>query len=511
MNRLLELVFILLLIIIVSTMASSLTFPRERFDGANSNIDAVSTDLGNSGMCALSGSPTSIVQSFVKLVPTLDDLLSSSYLRPEYTQGLTGTNNITSRTCSDMKGTLAASMDSNKTSCSVLIDLQAYSFRATGMKLKVSVPFSKPDTLAIVTDKAFLDLLLRRPVFFTIEDSQPYSLDLSRNTPTLFTTAGIPTINTYNTFPQPLFSLPIKTIPATSTNFFPAQTKAMMDILNSKMAHATQVTGSSKGSVVEVNIVIYYVVRQDQLGNALSVPENTNTAYFTADSYIQSIVGTIQSPVGSVTVANVQNPVFSLTFTINVQTPSDLTNPPWWVNDWHHMVMVGSDQWGTCDNNGRGILLVEMRPQAGRTSNWWNWPYAETPPASGRYYCLDFTNVERNNTNNTIVDACGGYNRANIWLPTGTPVDIAYIISPSMKVIVARYYDASSKKRQMTFVHEYNTGSNVNDIYQSLIGVNNLCVQNLCRKTNLDPTTFSVTDIELSYGMIDLYNWFNSS
>ena len=510
MNRLLELVFMLVIIILISVFASSLR--TEGFDVPASSIDSVSSDLAMSGLSDLSSSPTNTIKSFIKLVPTLDDLLSAAYLKPEYTQGLVGANSISARTCSDDKGNLTSSMDSNKINCGVLIDLQPYHFKSTSLTMKVLARSTTSNTLVVIADKSLLDFLLLRPVFTTIDGSKPFCLDLARNTPSLYTTFNIPTVNVYNQFPVNIMSIPIKDVPKSNSNFFPVQTQSIISVLQNKMQSVMDVTGSrDQAFIVEVLATLYYVDRDDNFGNSLVVDDAANLAYFSDNSYMTSLINQIKSPTPPLTVASVSNPVLSVCFTVNITRPGDLTQPPWWSNDWHSLLKIGSASWSTCDEPGRGVLLVEMRPQSARTSTIWNWPYSETPPVSGKYYCLDFTNVEASNSSGQIVDVCGGYNRSTLWLPTGVDVNIVYIVSPSVKIIVAKWYDLDTKQRQVTFVHLYNTGSTVNDIYRSMINLGDLCVDNQVKRLNLDPNTFKVSGIEVSFGMRNLYNWMYSS
>ena len=512
MNRLLELVFMLVVIVFLATFASSFR-NKEAFDAPASDIDQVSGDLAASGLADLDSSPTSHIRSFIKLIPNLDDLLSAGYLRPDYTSGLVGAESISARTCKDERGSLVSGMDSNKKGCTLIMDLQPYKFRSTTLKLKLNVGGTKENILALTTDKAFIDMLLMRPVFVSVEGSQPYCLDLVRNTPFLYTTSYFPTVTTYNQFPTSYMEIPIKTVPTTNTNFFPAQTRNLTDVVAQKQAHVCAVTGIAPNDLafVEANATIYYLQREDKFGNSLEVANSAGVAYFADNPYLNSIQNKISRPPSTITTTDVSNPCLSVCFTVFVAQPGDLTQPPWWVNDYQGLLKVASDGWATCDAAGRGIALVQLVPSAVRAATTANCPYAESSPPSGKLYCLQFTNVEEDNISGQVTSTCGGVNNSEIWLPTGVSVDIAYIISPTMKLIVATYFDPSTNERNFTYTHLYNTGSSINAIYSSLINVPNLCVDNLCKRTNLDPNTFKVSNIQVSYGMVDLYEWFYSA
>jgi hypothetical protein len=504
MNRLLELVCILIVIILLSTFAASMK--KEQF---SNDIDTISNNIALSGLADLASSPSSAIRSFVKLVPNLDDLLNSSYLRSEYTNGLTGINTMSARTCSDNQGSLLANMNSNKNSCGMLIDLQSYSFKARTLKLQVVTNQTTPNTLVVSPSKDLIDFLLLRPAFFTLEDSKPYCLDLLRNTPFLFTTAGIPSVNVYKNFPTNKVSIPIKTPSTTSTNFFPNQTRTLTDILKIKLQNIRAITSRPTENVVEVNFTLYYVSRDEKNGNILTMNSNPNgsgtTAYFRDNSYMTSIINIVKSPADPLTTANVRNPVFTLCFSLFVQRTNDSTSPPWWLSEARPIVKVAGSGSATCDNNGRGLILAELRPQSLRTSNW---TFKENGVSSGKYYCLDFTNVERNNTTNNVVDGCGTQNRLGIWLPTGLNIDIAFIISPTMKLAVGSYYDPEAKQKNITYVHQYHNSSTINDIYNTLLSTDNLCVDNMITKMNYDPSVFKLSNVELSYGMKNLHEWF---
>ena len=509
MNRLLELIILLVVIILISTFASSVN-NKEMFATPAPSIESVSSDLVLSGFADVASSPTSNIRSFVALVPTLDDLLSTNYLQPQYSQGLAGTNSIYARSCGDKKGTIFTEMDSNKDKCGVMVDLQAYKLKSTSLRLKVRV-VSNPNSVFVVPDEKFVNLLMLRPVFLTIDGSQPYCLDFTRNTPYMFTTVGIPTVNVYNKFPTDWMELPLKRVQSTNSNFFPVQTRDLPTVLSEKGKIIANITGNHQKEVVEVDVVVYYVERVEKFGSTLKLPDTANSTSFSNNAYISKIVSQIQSPTAPLTVFNVNNPTISVTFSISVATPTDTTQPAWWTTNWQPILSIaGNGTSSSCDSSGRGILHVEMRPTTFRMSNNFGIPFNEIT-FNTMYYCLDFTNVEDNSATGQIVDGCGGINRSILWLPVGVKVDIAYIVSPTMKVIAAKYYDPTTKRRELTFVHLFNTGSNINDIYNCITQVPDLTVWNNIKRYNMDQSTFNLSNIEVSYGMKDLYNWYRST
>lgn len=514
MTRLYELIFMLVFIILLSTFASSLK--REGF--ANVDINKISDDVAASGMNAIACSPSSPVKSFIRLVPTLDDLLSSNYLKPEYTYGLGGLNTITSRSCTEpSQGTsLMASIDSNKHDCGMLIDLQPYSLIAVALgRLRVYVDSTR-GVLKVVPNKTLIDMLLYRPIFLTFDNSKPYMLDMTSKNPFLFSTFSLPNVQGYNSMNSTKFELPIKEISRTGTNLFPLQNTDVVDIIKRKTENIKKVTNDSQIQIVELDVVLYYAKIKETFGNKVSIPQDSSMAYITSDnkdnqgSYIQNMISMVKFPKDPINPIITKNPVFSIKFSIFVGSQPDSNKQPWWMDKWVSVLKVGDDGWENCNLQGRGLSLVEMRPASMRNSSEWNFPFKENGSINPKYICLDFTNTEVDSASGNLVDACGGANRAYLYIPTGVPVDIAFIIGPSMKVATASYYDHETKKRHMVVSNTYHNGSKINSVLTALRTIPNLTIQNMFARKKLDPSQFQLRNIDFSYGMLDLHEWFYS-
>jgi hypothetical protein len=507
MTRLLELIIILFVIILISTFAGSL---KEGF--VDSGIDAVSRDLGVLGLNAIGANPNSGFKSFVAFVPTLDDLLKSNYIKKEFSAGLNGAESISARTCSEETNTnnsLMAAMNSNKNDCNVFVDLQQYSFMATTIKLQIFVSGTDNTVLVIKPDDNFKNFLLRRPVVFTIDNSKPYLIDWGRNSNRmLFTTYPIKSVQKYKDDTSLSYKLPIKQTTVSATNFFPAQANDILTTIKNKNQALLKVTGNvsaTPNTTVDGNVIIYYLKRKDNFGNKVSLSDSNASVSITNNSYINSILQKYKIPKTPYTKEQLQNPTLTVNFTLRV---GNIGDNPWWFSQWPSIISIGSNTNVNCDNGGRGILLVELRPTSYRQSSTYNNPYIETAPSNPAYSCADFTNVERNVSNTNWVGACGDQDRALLWFPTGVNVDISYIVSSSMKVIVASFYDPITKTKQLIYTHNY--GVNYNDIIGTIRGIDNIYINNVAKRNNYDINQFKVSNIEVSYGMQDLYEWYNS-
>jgi hypothetical protein len=517
MTRLLELIIILFVIILISTFASSLKY--EGF--VDTGIDAISSDLGTMGLNAISSNPSSTSKTFIQIVPTLDDLFDSNYLKSTVSNNNSGntkeSQSLSARTCSvgskDVPSSLMATMNSNKNDCSINIDLQNYNFMATTTTLKVYIKrtldsysnnSSNDDVLQVVPDDKFKEFLLQRPVVFTINNSKPYNIDWGRNgNRMLFTTLPIKTVQGYSEDNTVAYSLPIKSVSPTTSNFFPNQANDMKTTLNTINTLQLSVKNNPKvdnNTFIEVNVVMYYLKRDDSFGNKVVVGNDKISSSITDNPYINSILQKYKVPKSPFTTAQLQNPTFSITFTLRVGNQG---GNAWWFKAWPQMISVGGNANTNCDIGGRGILLVELRPDSVRKSAG---PYIESSPINPAYSGLDFTNQEKSGNS---INGCGSAeNRGLLWIPTGIDVNISYIVSSTMKVITAKFYDPKAEKKHITFAHSYNNGQTINDILGSIRGLDKIYINNQVKKNNFDANSFIVNNIELSYGMMDVLEWY---
>jgi hypothetical protein len=253
---------------------------------------------------------------------------------------------------------------------------------------------------------------------------------------------------------------------------------------------------------IEVNVVMYYLKRDDSFGNKVVVANDKISSSITDNPYINTILQTYKIPKSPYTTAQLQNPTFSITFTLRVGNQG---GNAWWLKAWPKMISVAGNTNTNCDLGDRGILLVELRPDSTRSSAG---PYIEASPLDPAYTALDFTNQEKSGNS---INGCGSWeNRGLLWIPTGIDVNISYIVSSTMKVITAKFYDPKAEQKHITFAHSYNNGQTVNDILGSIRGLDKIYINNQVKKNNYDPNAFKVTNIELSYGMMDVLEWYKS-
>ena len=498
MTRLLDSVIILVVIILISTLASSLK--KEHFADQSIDIDTVSRSLGELGLNLFGANPGSPSKSFISMVPTLDDLLKSNFLRPEFTNGLAGANSISSRTCMNNSSTsksLMSSMDSNKNDCNLLIDLQPYNFMATNIVLQVYLTDTNSKFLKIKPDANFVEFLLRRPVVFTVNNSKPYKINWGTNF--LFTDLVIPSVDVYKNNMTETFMLPIDKAESVALNFFPVQALSVENIIANKINDNKAFQGKA-GDLVELNVTAYYLKRDDTVPSKISLADESTSVSLNDNASLSKILTTYKFPKDPFKPENLLNPTFSVNFTLNVgvkQIPSN----------WPSLLSVADNGLSDCSVKGRSILLVEVRPEAQRKSAALS-SYVESQQSNPNFTCLDFTNQEKDTGNNTI-DACGINNKATIWVPNGVNVDISYIVSPSLKVVVAKYFKDGVP--HVTFSHNFHKQPFIlNDIITGIRALEKVYVVNQCKRNNYNKEDYRVSNINVSYGVNDLYEWFKS-
>jgi hypothetical protein len=522
MKRLFEVILILVFIIVLSVVFSSIK--KEPF----SQIDSISNDLSMSGLNAIAGSPlNNVIRPFINLVPTFNDLLATGYIKSDLTRNLGGFDNIMARTCNDVnvgdETSLLSMSNSNKTGCQIMVDLQKYKFMSRDVGSLNIYANSTTSTLSVVPDEVLKTLLLYRPAFIVFEaTSRPYMLNFAGMNPFLFSTQNISNVDVYNRINTTRFNLPIREINRTNRNFFGSlsQGQDIITLLRSKKKRIDATTDDSN-NIISMKATIFYLKIDSSFGNSLELQDGISMGYITRvdnnnNMTINNYLATTLMSYGTLPKAplrdiDLRNPTLSVQFSIYVGKPNTLSK---WMNNWIHVLKVGGERNnGSCELTGRGILLVEMKPSSERRVSRWGNPYVERRDLNTDYVCLDFTNVEVDAISNRIVSSgeCGGQNRATLWIPTGVKVDIAYIVSATMKVVVASYFDKEKGERQMTFHQVYHNGTVVNAIKTTIQTLKTLVVQNLFMANNsLDPNEFKLSNVKLSYGMMDLNNWYNS-
>lgn len=511
MSRIWDLVVILVLTIILSLWTSS-TLTKTHVKETFQDIDTISRNVSTSGMNAIACAPSSAAQTTIRLGPTFNDLLATRFIKNELTTGLGGMDGISARTCSygDVNS-LRAGMNSSRTECDVEIDFQPYTMAAVSPgKLKVSIN-STQQTLSIIPDDVFLSLLLHRPFFFVLESSRPYMINYSVMNPFKFSTHNISNVQTYKNGGSPLFSLPIRPPVSNGTNLFAHQTLDVTEIIQRKSASVRRVHGSPV-RVVELELVLYCVKIKARLGDVLELPRTTPFAFIRrandqSQTHLSSMLSRFTTPAPLSSTSDQRNPTISTSFTVKISKPTTGTVPNW-MNNWNSLLKIGGQGNNSgCDSNGRGVLLVEMAPVNIR-GGWWM-PFREEGRASTDYVCLHFTNTNVDIISERLVEWCGGWDtRGVLWIPTGVNVDIAYIVSPSMKVMAATFFDETTRKKQLIFGNMYNVGSVVNGIRPTLRQIQDIAVTNLVVSQNMDPSVYNLSNVKVNYGMMDLHKWY---
>jgi hypothetical protein len=508
MNRLIELSIFLVAIISLAIITASVKTHEHYADGASPNIDAISRDMADSGLRHLSSCPSSAIKSFIKLVPNLDDLLSGAYLKEDYARGLAGMNSITARTCNDGKGTkLMSSVDSNKAYCTLMMDLQKYSFMSTSINLAVSVAKSTDNSISVYPNQELINFLLLRPAYIVIENSTPFILDLNRTTPFTYSTSAVPTVQGLKSFgSSTLFSLPVAPISRQGAKMFPATTQTSITKIIAQKVKDVSSAATVANKLVQLNMSVFYLDRDYNFANKVKLEDNNSSINVATSEYINSVFNKYRVPQskGVISANDMLNPVVSITFRVFGRRPTNSTDKPFWMGKWAPLLSVAASDGGACDSASRSVCYVEVRPELYRTDKSYGNTLVEDKPSSNQLMCIDFTNTERDINSSRIVDSCGQM-RNVVWIPTGTDVDIAYIIGPSFKLVVASYYQ--NKRRSMTFQHLYQCDSRVNDIVSGIKG-GTLNVNNLCLKNNTDPNALRVSKVEMTYGMMNLQKWY---
>jgi hypothetical protein len=504
-SRLLELILILAVIIIFSVLAGSV---NERFENVDT-MQIVSKGLSDLGIDAIAGNPVSSAnKSYIAYVPTFDDLLKSDYLKKEFTNGVSGLDSIMARTCTDGNtSSLMGSIDSNKKSCDILIDLQPYKFMAKTLQLNVYTDTSRSnDTeIQIVVNKPFLEFILRRPVVFTVNNSIPYRIDWERfRDRFLFTNYTVPGVEEYKS--NTIATVPIKAVAAANSQFFPSNTQTISAIFQQKDSKTTPMS--------QVTVNIYYLKRKsidsrvtgssmDSLGKVTRL--NPTFDYAEIKDNIVDSYKFVKPPL---TESQLKNPTFSITFRVKVRTPDDTAQ---WTADTTNLVSIGSNVTAnnnTCNIQTSGIANVSISSLTSRQQN--NRPFYESSPMSNfvryKYACLDFKNTLTSYNSPLPKNPTCDENIGCVWIRTDVETEIAYIVSSTMKVIVAKYFDPDEKEYKVSYTQMYFVDSSSNGLVDTIRALDKLFVCNQAQKNQYGHVV--VTDIETTYGMIDLNDWY---
>jgi hypothetical protein len=490
MDKLWQLIIILLVIIILSVLADGIHF--ETF--AEDKLTRVSNDIASLGVNLFASNPNSSLKSSITLEANKMDVLQSGLVKPEVSKGLVLSESLDYRACTEPTddNSLQLSFNSNPTNtCGLTIDLQKYRLLATTIPITLITDATYENKLAIVPDNNFVKFLLLRPIVFTINNSVPYTIAYDK---LLYTTFNISNVSKFNKDMSTIFLMPIKQPPRTQSTFFLPNRPTLSTVMRNSMNQIKN-KGSSTSTII-YNFDVYYIKRDDSInGNKVKLPNKTITTKLNDNAYFENIFNTYRSTKQPRSLLS--NPTFSVSFKLGINSAS-----PWWMNNWIHIMSVSSAPTNTCNLAGRGILLVESRPASARLQG--NPPdFVESKPNNPKFVCLDFTNVEEISQNR--FDNCGNMNRNILWIPADTEVDIICIISASMKIVAAKFtYEG---KKHLIFTHMYMPYTNA--ILHTIQSSKDIHVTNLALLNKIHEMTIKVSDVEVSYGVADLYKWFS--
>lgn len=497
MNRNIELALILSAIVLLSLWISSTETYADY-------LTSLGSKYSTSGVVNVSGCSSNPTKSILELIPNFNDLLQSGLLSGEMTDGLASSDNILARTCGDdnsSKSGLLANIGSNTgRDCSLILDMQKYSLRSRVVELVVDLAKSNDTQLVILNNKTFAEFVLLKPLFITLGNSWPFTLETLGTGVFVYSTCGVTGVSRYDEYPREEVTVRVKPLDANAKRIFPSlQQRNLSAVIKEKMNNVETAIGLGNGTSIPLTFVVYYLDIENQVGNAIQIPEGTTTARMDSNDYFKTTLATLK------TRGDIGNPAFTVKFNFFVTS----TQQEQQKDNWVYLVSVGSQGWGDCSINGRGILLAELRPKYARTAKSWM-GIAEYKGYQPDYVCIDFTNVEHITNNRSVVNGCGDPSRLSLYVPTDVEVEICYMVSTSFKTVVASWYNADKRKREITYAHYYNCNNWVNAVKQTVEQVGDLSINNLCKKSGQNPSSLRVSNVSIMYGMENLHKWFSS-
>ena len=428
--------------------------------------------------------------SKIKLGITIEDVLNSGMFKYSYVSDLKKKEQVNRRVCPDFatstNGTLEHAVNSGNDECKITLDEQEYQLRSRSLKLEVFLKQSHERQLVVKSQPMsddFLDFLLLRPIFFMVNDSMPYSLVFDNY---LFATYAVPNVIIYDRFP-------------TDNNVFSvrneyADKNIVPDTQTKTLAYQVFNARTTKQEYAALPFVVYYLNRVTQPGDTIvmgSAKVMDLTRNQAVNTYLQNVL-----------VGNITNPVFSLEFTVNVPPDAErethLRQPMTVLS----IAGAGTSQ-TTCSYESRGIITVSTRNEWLRSQPFPTKSFVrETTSANPNWTCLDFLNVSKDIANGNIV--CGYDNSTqSIWVPCNEDIDIAYIVTPTMKVIVGTFYNINLQKRELIFVQNFQCEDTQNALVKTII--------QLQGKLELKVTSnFGVKNVRFQCGAINLRQWYDN-
>ena len=453
----------------------------EEIDNANLYIKA-----GISGATGCKGTQ-------VMFGATIDDLLKSGFFAGSVVNKLLADERINRRVCPDpsmsmKRNVLQQGVDANFGNCRVAIDGQEYELRSKTIQLAVNTRKSNEKQL-VCSSKAnpeFINFLLTRPLFFMVEDSQPYVII---NEYFVYSTFYVPNVMGFEKFPAEETTIPVQVNPYTS-NIVP---DSQMESLTSSLFSIRKKSGDTIDTVM-LPLAMYYILRPKALGDAVVMQDNITKRVAGNASIANAIKGVMNK--------RITNPSFTIEFSCIV--PSD----PQRIGHLRKkipLVSVSSQlQDVSCTYNGRGIMLITTRDEILRSMPIPTHSFIrETAVSSPNWVCLDFLGITKDNANGDSI--CGhDKNTVSLWLPCDVQVHIVYVVTPTMKIAIGTYYNEKIRKRELIFVHS----SHCDDTSNDLVGAIEKLEGELYLHTYND-ANIKVNDVRLRYGVIDLVDWYS--
>ncbi len=486
-----------LLIILAAVVLVSALLPRrlllfERFQN-QVNTAGVGEVYKRTGLGAVSGCNT----GDVKFNPTVDDLINSGFFKPEMVANLTKAERINRRVCPDRAelsahtgASLQYAVDSSEVDCNVTIDAQPYELRSRAVTLFLDVVGSNEKALVVQSKDrdaldGMLDFMLSRPLFFVIDDSQPYNL-LSDYF--VFSTYSVPNVTVLDKMPTESTTLTIRS----SFDAGRVMPETQVKTITHKF-HASR-RQNMDARFVPFPLSFYYVSRAHQLGDSITMMDKTSKRISGNANIADIFKGVMQG--------TVPNPCFNIQF--RATFPSDVKRV-------HHLreqitilsvASLHNDP--TCSYEGRGIAAVATRPEILRTMSIPGHSFIrEVTTANADWVCLDFLSVTKDKVRGDSI--CGhDKNTVSLWVPTKNKIDIIYAFSPTMKVVCATFFNTLLQKREVQFVQSYHCEDLVND----LVGAIQRLGGDLHLNVFENEVGIEVENLRLQYGVPNFREWY---
>jgi hypothetical protein len=423
---------------------------------------------------------------------TIDDLLKSGFFGGNVAKTLGAQERINRRVCPDpsiymKRNVLQQGVDANFGNCKVTIDGHDYELRSKAIPLLVNTRKTNEKQLVVVSknNADFINFLLTRPLFFMVEDSQPYVVT---NEYFVYSTFHVPNVMGFEKFPAEETTIPIRVNPFTSNVVPDSQAESLTSaIFNIRKKSSDTI------DVATLPLAMYYIHRPKSLGDAVVMQDNITKRVSGNVSIATAIKGILDKKIG--------NPSFTVEFKCTVPAdPKRLGH----LRKKIPLLSVSSQlQDISCTYKGRGIMLISTRDEILRSMPIPTHSFIrETAVASPNWVCLDFLGITKDTVNGDVI--CGhDKNTISLWLPCDVPVHVVYVVTPTMKVAIGTFYNEKIRKRELIFVQSNHCDDTMND----LVGA----IEKLEGELYLhsyDAENVRVNDIRLRYGVINLVDWY---